>query len=120
MEGVSFWSILKSRKFWVLILALITSASLFATQQIDGWQFLEAVIAAVAAYSTGVALEDAGAKMGAKNVLDKIPAQPLSLTTAKAEPKTKVKQGSSGISGPAPAAKEKIVYNPLPPDETQG
>ena len=65
MDGVSFWSIFKSRKFWVMVIAIVTAASLFATQQIDAWQFMIGVITSIAAYSTGVAVEDAGAKIGA-------------------------------------------------------
>ena len=65
MDSTSFWSIFKSRKFWVMVIAIVTAASLFATQQIDGFQFLIGVITSIAAYTTGVAVEDAGAKMGA-------------------------------------------------------
>ena len=100
MEGVSFWSILKSRKFWVMVLAIVTAASLFATQQIDGWQFMIAVITSIAAYSTGVAIEDAGQKIGmSKLELNKIPVQPINLTVGMAEPRQSVKQNTSGIMG---------------------
>ncbi len=67
MEQKNFWDILKSRKFWVLVLAVVTAAGLLATGEITGWQFLQALIAAAAAYSTGVAIEDAGLKAGSKN-----------------------------------------------------
>lgn len=103
-----------------MVLAIITAASLLATDQITGWQFLEAVIASVAAYSTGVALEDAGAKMGAKNVLDKIPVQPLNLTIGMAEPK----QDTSGIAGPPTTnltgSKTNLSGSGITSDELQG
>ncbi len=67
MKTFNFWDILKSRKFWALVLAVVTAAGLLATGEVTGWQFLQAVIAAVAAYSTGVAIEDAGLKAGSKN-----------------------------------------------------
>ncbi len=67
MQTQNFWNILRSRKFWVMVLAIVTAAGLLAAGDITGWQFLQAVIAAVAAYSTGVAIEDAGLKIGSKN-----------------------------------------------------
>lgn len=57
-------ALLKSRKFWSAVIAVVTAASLQATGQINTWQFLQALIAALAAYSTGVAIEDAGAHAG--------------------------------------------------------
>ena len=52
--------ILRSRKFWVLIAALLATLAAFLTQQIDVWQALQAAVAALAVYSTGVAIEDSG------------------------------------------------------------
>ena len=52
--------ILRSRKFWVLITALLATLAAFCTQQIDVWQALQAGVAALAVYSTGVAIEDSG------------------------------------------------------------
>ena len=52
--------ILRSRKFWVLMAALLATLAAFLTQQIDVWQALQAAIAALAVYSTGVAIEDGG------------------------------------------------------------
>jgi hypothetical protein len=52
--------ILHSRKFWVLVAALIATAAAFCTNQINVWQALQAVVAALAVYSTGVAIEDSG------------------------------------------------------------
>ncbi len=50
----------QSRKFWVLIAGLVTIAGALATDQIDGWQAVQAAIAALAVYSTGIAIVDAG------------------------------------------------------------
>jgi anti-sigma-K factor RskA len=53
-----FQKILHSRKFWVLAAALIATLASYLTQQVDVWQALQAAIAALAVYSTGVAIED--------------------------------------------------------------
>lgn len=53
-------ALFKSRKFWALIAALLATTGALLTQQIDVWQALQAAIAALAAYSTGVAIEDNG------------------------------------------------------------
>jgi hypothetical protein len=52
--------LLRSRKFWALMAALIATLAAFCTQQINVWQALQACIAALAVYSTGVAIEDSG------------------------------------------------------------
>lgn len=52
--------ILRSRKFWVLVAALLATLAAFCTQQINVWQALQASVAALAVYSTGVAIEDSG------------------------------------------------------------
>jgi hypothetical protein len=65
-EQKNFWDIFKSRKFWVLVLALLAATAAFAYGNIDGWQYIQALIVALAAYSTGVAIEDAGLKAGAR------------------------------------------------------
>lgn len=52
--------LLRSRKFWALMAALMATVAAFCTQQINVWQALQATIAALAAYSTGVAIEDNG------------------------------------------------------------
>ena len=54
------YALLRSRKFWALVTALVSAAAALATGQIDAWQALQAVLAALAVYSTGVALEDMG------------------------------------------------------------
>lgn len=50
--------ILHSRKFWVLAAALLATLASFITREITVWQALQAVVAALAVYSTGVAIED--------------------------------------------------------------
>jgi hypothetical protein len=52
--------ILRSRKFWVLVAALVATLAAFCAQQINVWQALQACVAALAVYSTGVAIEDSG------------------------------------------------------------
>jgi hypothetical protein len=54
--------LLKSRKFWVLAAAVVTAAGAHATGQIDGWQAVQAIVAALAAYSVSIGLVDAGAE----------------------------------------------------------
>jgi hypothetical protein len=49
--------ILRSRKFWVLLAALIATTAAFVTHQITVWQALQMAVAALAVYSTGVAIE---------------------------------------------------------------
>jgi len=53
-------ALLHSRKFWALVTALVSAAAALATGQINTWEALQAVLAALAVYSTGVALEDMG------------------------------------------------------------
>jgi len=55
-----FLSIFKSRKFWACLLAVLTAVGAFAYSEITVWQMVQAIVAAAAAYSTGVAIEDAG------------------------------------------------------------
>jgi hypothetical protein len=52
--------LLRSRKFWALIAALVTIAAGWSSGELNGWQAVQGVIAALAVYSTGVAIEDAG------------------------------------------------------------
>ncbi len=65
-ETLSFWEqiklLLRSRKFWVLLAALVAIAAAYTSGQMDAWQAVQALIAALAVYSTGVAIEDAGRK----------------------------------------------------------
>ena len=53
---------LRSRKFWALLAALAATAGAYFTGKIDAWQTVQALIAALAVYSTGVALEDNGVR----------------------------------------------------------
>ena len=55
-----FKKIVRSRKFWVLIAALLATLAAFVSQEISVWQALQMAVAALAVYSTGVAIEDAG------------------------------------------------------------
>jgi Mg/Co/Ni transporter MgtE len=50
--------ILRSRKFWVLVSALLATAAACVSGEISVWQALQAAVAALAVYSTGVAIED--------------------------------------------------------------
>lgn len=52
--------ILRSRKFWALISALLATLAAYVLGNIDVWKALQAAIAALAVYSTGVAIEDGG------------------------------------------------------------
>lgn len=52
--------ILRSRKFWVLAAALLATLATYCSGEITLWQALQAAIAALAVYSTGVAIEDNG------------------------------------------------------------
>ncbi len=57
-------AILQSRKFWVLVIAIVGILAALATGKIGTWEAVQAFVAALAAYSTGIAIEDAGAKIG--------------------------------------------------------
>lgn len=59
-----FLALLKSRKFWAAIIAAIAAVSAFALDEISVWQLIQALVATAAAYSTGVAIEDAGWHIG--------------------------------------------------------
>ncbi len=52
--------ILRSRKFWVLVAAMVATLAAYLTQEINVWQALQALVVALAVYSTGVAIEDNG------------------------------------------------------------
>lgn len=60
--GEQIVRLLRSRKFWALFAALASVAGAYFGGEITVWQALQAIIAGLAVYSTGVALEDAGAK----------------------------------------------------------
>lgn len=66
--GLSGWeqaqAMLKSRKFWAMVTAIVAAAAALATNQITAWEFITVLVVAMGAYSTGVAIEDAGAKIG--------------------------------------------------------
>lgn len=64
MNAFTVWAqvqqILRSRKFWALLAALVATAAGLTSGELSTWQAVQAVIAALAVYSTGVAIEDAG------------------------------------------------------------
>ena len=57
-------AVLRSRKFWAAFLAAASAAAAYFTGEINGWQLVQSLIAVAAAYSTGVAIEDAGTWIG--------------------------------------------------------
>ena len=61
-----FAALFKSRKFWAAIIAIISAVSAFALGEISVWQMVQALVATAAAYSTGIAIEDAGFHIGSK------------------------------------------------------
>jgi hypothetical protein len=58
-----FLSIFKSRKFWACFIAILTAVGAFMYGEISVWEMVQAIVAAAAAYSTGVAIEDAGSNI---------------------------------------------------------
>ena len=58
-----FLSIFKSRKFWACFLAALTAVGAFLYGELTVWEMVQAIVAAAAAYSTGVAIEDAGSNI---------------------------------------------------------
>ena len=61
-----FKGLFRSRKFWAAIMAAISAGAAFALGEIEAWQFIQSLVAIAAAYSTGVAIEDAGLWIGGK------------------------------------------------------
>ena len=60
--GEQLRRLLRSRKFWVLIAALAAIGAAWSGGEVTDWQAVQMLVAALAVYSTGVALEDAGRK----------------------------------------------------------
>jgi hypothetical protein len=58
LEGLQ--RLFQSRKFWVLIIALVTAVGSYLGGLIDGLAMVQLVIAALAVYSTGIAIVDSG------------------------------------------------------------
>ncbi|MDP7260309.1 MAG: hypothetical protein QF376_05460 [Anaerolineales bacterium] len=50
-------TVLRSRKFWTLVAALVAIAAGYAQGEIDVWQALQALIAATSAYSVATGVE---------------------------------------------------------------
>ena len=64
-----FLSIFKSRKFWACFIAIITAVGAFLYGDLTVWEMVQAIVAAAAAYSTGVAIEDAGSNISGNKPL---------------------------------------------------
>ena len=54
----------RSRKFWALLTALVTTAAAFSAGKLEAWAAVMAVVASTQAYALSTAVEDAGS--GAK------------------------------------------------------
>jgi hypothetical protein len=52
--------LLQSRKFWALVLSIVTAVGAHATGQIDSWQMVQTIIVALSVYSAAIAYVDAG------------------------------------------------------------
>lgn len=59
-----FKAVLRSRKFWAVLIASLSAAAAYAVGEISAWQLVQSLVAVAAAYSTGVAIEDAGFHIG--------------------------------------------------------
>jgi hypothetical protein len=57
-------TILQSRKFWAAIIAALASVAAYFSNEITTWQLIQSLVMVAAAYSTGVAIEDAGYGIG--------------------------------------------------------
>jgi len=55
--------ILRSRKFWVLVAAGVAIGAGWSGGELSDWQAVQALVAALAVYSTGVAIEDSGKRV---------------------------------------------------------
>jgi hypothetical protein len=64
-----FLAVLKSRKFWACFLAVLTAIGAYVYGDLDLWEMVQAIVAAAAAYSTGVAIEDAGSNISGTKLL---------------------------------------------------
>ena len=64
-----FLSIFKSRKFWACFLAVLTAIGAYMYGDLDLWEMVQAIVAAAAAYATGVAIEDAGSTIRGATLL---------------------------------------------------
>lgn len=64
-----FLAIFKSRKFWACFIAVLTAVGAFLYGELTVWEMVQAIVAAAAAYSTGVAIEDAGSNISGTNLV---------------------------------------------------
>ena len=56
--AAKLFGLLQSRKFWALVAAVVAASGAYATGQVDRWQSLQVIIAALAVYTGATALED--------------------------------------------------------------
>ena len=61
---MKFKAILKSRKFWTFVSAVVAIAAAYSTGKIDEWMAIQAVVAAGAAYTVGTGIESGLHKSG--------------------------------------------------------
>ena len=66
---MDFGQLLRSRKFWVLIVAMVTAIGSYLGGLIDGLAMVQLVIAALAVYSTGIAIVDSGQAIATQEAL---------------------------------------------------
>ena len=62
-------ALLHSRKFWTLVVSLVTIAGAFATHQADALAALIAAITALSVYSVATGIEDAGRNSASTRVI---------------------------------------------------
>ena len=106
MIASSWVQVLHSRKFWALVLGLLAIVAGYATGQVDAWQAIQAAVAALAVYSTGVAIEDAGYKAGGNTAAVMVVPPGAVLVGGSNE---SVKQSSSGITGPPGGVESELL-----------
>ena len=66
-EGLT--RLFQSRKFWVLIAALVAAIGSYLGGLIPALDMVQLVIAALAVYSTGIAIVDSGVEVGKSEAL---------------------------------------------------
>lgn len=59
-------ALLKSRKFWAMVAAIITGATGLAMNEITFWQFAQLAAASLLGWAATVAVEDHGEKSGSQ------------------------------------------------------
>ena len=61
---MKFKAILKSRKFWTFVSAVVAIAAAYSTGKIDMWQAIQSAVGAGAAYSVATGIESGLHKNG--------------------------------------------------------